>query len=54
MPTKSEIAPFKIVNVELLGFKYMVQWMKDENGLTVQMPQQRPSDHAIALEVPGA
>jgi alpha-L-fucosidase len=54
LSTKSDTAPFKVGNVELLGFKGKVQWTQDENGLTVQMPQQKPSDHAIALRVRGA
>ena len=54
LSTKSDSAPFKVVGVELLGFKDKVQWTQDENGLTVQMPQQKPGDHAIALKVLGA
>jgi hypothetical protein len=54
LSTKSTVAPFKVKNVELLGFKDKVQWTQDENGLTVQMPHQKPSDHAIALKVHGA
>jgi alpha-L-fucosidase len=40
--------------VELLGFKGKVKWTQDQNGLTVQMPQQKPSEHAIALKIIGA
>jgi alpha-L-fucosidase len=54
LSTKSTVAPFKVKNVELLGFKGKVKWTQDENGLTVQMPPQKPSDHAIALKVRGA
>src|ERR1017187_8834271 len=54
LSTKSTVAPFKVKNVELLGFKGKVKWTQDENGLTVQLPPQKPSDHAIALKVRGA
>jgi alpha-L-fucosidase len=54
LSSKSNIAPFKVTNVQLLGFKGKVKWTQDENGLTVEMPQQKPSDHAIALKVFGA
>ena len=54
LTTKSDVAPFKVKNVELLGFRGKVKWTQDENGLTVQMPQQKPSDHAIGLKVFGA
>jgi hypothetical protein len=37
--------------VELLGFKGKVKWTQDEKGLTVQMPAQKPCDHAIALKI---
>jgi alpha-L-fucosidase len=45
------VAQFKAKNVELLGFKGKLKWTQDEKGLTVQMPEQKPSDHAIALKV---
>jgi len=54
MSTKSDVPPFKVRNVELLGFKGKIKWVQDENGLTVQLPQQKPSDHAIGLKVSGA
>jgi alpha-L-fucosidase len=38
-------------NVELLGFKGTGKWTQDEKGLTVQMPEQKPCDHAIALKI---
>jgi alpha-L-fucosidase len=45
---------FKARNVELLGFKGKVKWTQDESGLTVQLPEQKPSDHAITLKLFGA
>jgi len=54
LSTTSAGAPFKVRNVELLGFKGKVKWTQDEKGLTVELPPQKPSDHAIALKVFGA
>ena len=36
---------------ELLGFKGKLKWAQDENGLTVQMLEQKPCEHAIALKI---
>jgi len=51
LATTSQFAPPKIKNVELLGFKGRVKWVQNEKGLTVQMPGQKPCDHAIALKI---
>ena len=40
-----------IAHVELLGFKGKVKWTQDEKGLTVQLPEQKPCEHAIALKI---
>jgi alpha-L-fucosidase len=44
----------KIHNVELLGFKGKLTWNQDTSGLAVEMPADKPSDHAIVLKVIGA
>jgi alpha-L-fucosidase len=44
----------KIENVELLGFKGKLRWSQDGGGLRVQLPAEKPCDHAIALKVAGA
>ena len=54
LSANSSVAPFKVRNVELLGFKGKLKWTQDEKGLTVQMPQQKTSDHAVTLKVFGA
>jgi alpha-L-fucosidase len=54
LAANSTVAQFKVANVELLGFKGKVKWSQDDKGLTVQMPAQKPCDHAIALKVVGA
>jgi alpha-L-fucosidase len=41
----------KIRNVELLGFKGKVKWSQDEAGLKVEMPEEKPSEHAVTLKV---
>jgi alpha-L-fucosidase len=41
----------KIRNVELLGHRAKVKWTQDEASLKVQMPEQKPSDHAITLKI---
>jgi alpha-L-fucosidase len=51
LATTSSVAQVKVRNVELLGFKGKVKWTQDEKGLTVQMPAQKPCDHAIALKI---
>ena len=44
-------SPGKIGNVEMLGFKGKLQWSQDENGLKVDMPPNKPCDHAVALRI---
>ena len=44
----------KIRNVELLGAPGKLTWRQDANGLTVQMPQKKPCDHAVAFKLIGA
>lgn len=47
------LATGKIENVEMLGHKGKLQWTQDETGLKVQMPAEKPCNHAIALKVTG-
>jgi alpha-L-fucosidase len=54
LATNSSVEKVKVKNVELLGFKGKVKWTQDEQGLTVQMPEQKPCEHAIALKIMGA
>jgi alpha-L-fucosidase len=41
----------KIHNVDLLGHKGKVKWSQDAAGLKVELPEQKPSDHAIGLKI---
>jgi alpha-L-fucosidase len=54
LATNSSVEKVKVKNVELLGFKGKVKWAQDEQGLTVQLPEQKPCDHAITLKIIGA
>ena len=49
----SKHAPGKIENVELLGFSGKLRWMRDASGLRIQMPEQKPSEHAVAFKITG-
>jgi alpha-L-fucosidase len=51
LATTGKVEAPKIGNVELLGFKGKVKWTQDENGLTVQLPEQKPCDYAIAFKI---
>jgi alpha-L-fucosidase len=44
----------KIRNVELLGHRGQVKWSQNDAGLTVEVPGQKPSDHAVVFKVIGA
>jgi alpha-L-fucosidase len=43
--------PDEIFDVEMLGHKGNLQWKQDANGLRVDMPNDKPCDHAIALKI---
>jgi alpha-L-fucosidase len=43
----------KIQNVELLGHPGRLDWKHDSNGLTVQLPFEKPCEHAYALKING-
>jgi len=40
-----------IAEVRMLGVEKPLKWSRSENGLTVQMPDQPPCDHAFALRI---
>jgi alpha-L-fucosidase len=43
--------PGKVRNVEMLGHKGKLTWKQAETELTVDMPPEKPSEHAVALKV---
>ncbi len=49
----SKYAPGKIENIELIGFPGKLKWTRDDSGLHVQMPEKKPSEHAVALKISG-
>ena len=53
LATNSKHGVGRIRNVELLGHPGKVQWTHDELGLKVQLPAERPGDHAIAFKITG-
>jgi alpha-L-fucosidase len=54
LATAGTVGVDRVRNVELLGFKGKLKWTQDAAGLRVQMPPEKPCDHAIALKVIGA
>lgn len=40
----------RVSGVELLGHSGPLQWSQGTNGLTVQLPDQKPSEHAVTLK----
>jgi alpha-L-fucosidase len=42
-----------IDNVALLGYSGQLQWTHDANGLTIQLPDQKPCDYAAAFKITG-
>jgi alpha-L-fucosidase len=41
----------KIHNVDLLGHKGKLKWRQDSAALTVELPEQKPSGHAVCFRV---
>jgi alpha-L-fucosidase len=41
----------KVRNVEMLGFRGKLKWKQDGTTLSVDMPAEKPSDHAVTLKV---
>jgi alpha-L-fucosidase len=47
----SSLTPQKVKNVELLGYNDKLKWTQDDKGLTVQMPDRKPCDYAVAFRI---
>jgi alpha-L-fucosidase len=43
----------KIAAIELLGNQGPLKWTHEGNGLTIDLPDKKPCDHAIALKITG-
>jgi alpha-L-fucosidase len=50
---KSPQAPGKIEHVELIGFPGKLKWERDEVALHIVLPENKPSDHAVAFRIEG-
>lgn len=50
----TELGVGKITDVRLLGRDAPLQFRQDQKGLTILLPQQAPSKHAVAFRVMGA
>ncbi len=48
---KSPQSPGKIHNVSLLGHKGNLKFQQSDDALKVQLPAEKPSDHAVALKI---
>jgi alpha-L-fucosidase len=47
-------APGKIERVELLGHPGKLKWTREAAGLKIELPAQKPCEHAVAFQVSGA
>ncbi len=41
----------KFRNVDLLGHSEKLKWTQDETGFKVQLPEKKPSDHAVTFKI---
>jgi alpha-L-fucosidase len=41
----------RVANVQLLGFGGQLKWTQEATGLRVQLPPEKPCDHAVAFKV---
>src|SRR5438477_439720 len=54
LASDSKQAPGKIENVELLGHSGKLKWTRDEGGLKIALPEEKPCEHAVAFRIAGA
>jgi alpha-L-fucosidase len=43
----------QVTDVRLLGCRERLEWLHDENGLTVTLPTEKPCEHAYSLKITG-
>ncbi len=51
LASDSELYQGEIKSITMLGSDQQLQWSRDENGLTVQLPTTKPSEFAYVLKV---
>ncbi|HZR38552.1 MAG TPA: alpha-L-fucosidase [Ktedonobacteraceae bacterium] len=51
LATDSGLFQRSIEKVELLGYAEALHWTRDTNGLTIQLPQNKPGEHAFTFRI---
>ena len=54
LATGSVNSPFKIGRVDLLGCESPLKWTRDAEGLHINMPIEKPCEHAFVLRITSA
>jgi len=47
----SELCPQEIDHIRMLGVAGTVEWSRDKNALTIQVPDEKPCEHAYSFEI---
>ena len=45
------LAGAKVTNISLLGYGGKLTWTQNEQGLSVNLPERAPSQHAVTLKI---
>jgi alpha-L-fucosidase len=53
LASNSKQAPGKIENVELVGHSGKLKWTRDDAGLKIDLPEQKPCEHALTFRIVG-
>ena len=51
LATKGKLDVARSATWNCWGFKGKLKWTQDEAGLKVELPEEKPSDHAVTLKV---
>jgi len=51
LSSKGAVAAEAIAHITMLGRDEQLTWSQDENGLTIQMPSQKPCEHAYIFKI---
>ena len=54
LATDTALGVGRISAVELVGYEGKINWSQDTAGLSIMIPETRPSDHAVAFRIRGA
>jgi alpha-L-fucosidase len=49
----SPLIPGEVADVHLLGHNGTLRWTQGESGLTIQLPPNKPCEHAVAFKIAG-